>query len=108
MAIGVWGHHFPPTIETYKSHLSSTCWSVGASKALLIARGDGGTSLGREQLIEAHRITDTDNVTGRVVIEPQGYVKIHLLISSEAIHPTPIQEVGGTAILRVITYVLHK
>src|ERR1700694_4995247 len=59
----------------------------------LIAQGDGGAAaLDREQVIETHRISDTDNVTGRVVVEPHRHVKIHLLICSEAIHSARIQE----------------
>jgi hypothetical protein len=35
------------------------------------------------------------------VVQPQGYVEIHLLIWTEAIETTRIQELGGTSILRV-------
>ena len=70
--------------------------------AFLIAQGDRGTaSPDREQLIKTHRVSDPDNVTGGIVVEPQGHVKIHLLIWSEAIHSAPIQQFRGTSILRV-------
>src|SRR5450631_372420 len=81
----------------------------GASGRFLITQSDRGTtSLDREQLIKTQRISDPDDVTGRIVVEPQGDVKIHLLIWSEAIQSAPIQQLRGASILRVITDVLHK
>ena len=67
-------------------------WQDGTSSCFLIARGDRVTaSPDREQLIKTHRISDPDDVTGRIVVEPQGDVKIHLLIWSEAVQSAPIQ-----------------
>src|SRR5229473_687706 len=84
-------------------------WQDGTLSSLLIARGDRGTaSLDREQLIKTDRVSDAPNVTGGIVVEPQGHVKIHLLIWSEAIQSAPIQQLRGTSVLRVITDVLHK
>jgi hypothetical protein len=81
----------------------------GTSGRFLIAQSDRGTaSLDREQLIKTHRVSDSDNVTGCIVVEPQCDVKIHLLIWSEAIQSAPIQQLRGASILRVITDALHK
>src|SRR6202035_2075249 len=74
----------------------------------LVARGHGGTSPGREQLVKPHRISDPDNVTGRVVVEPQGDMKIQLLIWTEAIQSAGIQQLGRTPAVRVVTDILHK
>src|SRR3984957_13998202 len=74
----------------------------------LVAQGDGSTSPDREQLIKAHRISDPDNVTGRVVVEPEGDVEIQLLIWAEAIQSAGIQELRQTAPRRIVTDVLHK
>ena len=66
-----------------------------ASRSFPIAGGKGGTaSLYREQIIETYRISDAHNVTGRVVVEPQGDVEIQLLIWTEAIQSAGIQELG--------------
>src|SRR6266404_5050471 len=84
-------------------------WQDGTSSCFLIAQGDRGTaSPDREQLIKTHRISDPDDVTGRIVVEPKGDVKIHLLIWSEPIQSAPIQQLRGTSILRIITDILHK
>src|SRR5450631_1548705 len=84
-------------------------WQDGTLSCFLIAQGDRGTaSPDREQLIKTHRVSDAHNVTGGIVVEPQGHVKIHLLIWSEAIQSAPIQQLRRTSILRVITDVLHK
>ena len=65
---------------------------LNADACFLIAQGDRGTaSPDREQLVKTHRVSDPDNVTGGIVVEPQGHVKIHLLIWSEAIQSAPIQ-----------------
>jgi hypothetical protein len=65
---------------------------VSTPGAHLVARRDRGAALpDRKQSIEAYRISDADNVTGRVVVEPHGHVKVHLLGWSEAIQPARIQ-----------------
>src|ERR1700704_3011549 len=75
------------------------CGRGGAPGSFLVARGDGGAaSPDREQPIEAHRISDANNVAGRVVVEPHGHVKIHLLRGSEAVQSARIHEMGGTSI----------
>src|SRR6266849_2582879 len=84
-------------------------WSDGTMNPLLIARDDGcATSLHREQFIETYRISDANNVTGRVVVEPQSHVKIQLLSWTESIQSARVQQLGGTAIHGVIPYVFHK
>jgi hypothetical protein len=72
--------------------LPTLVWQDGTSSCFLIAQGARGTaSPDREQLIKTHRVSDPNNVTGGIVVEPQGHVKIHLLIWSEAIQSAPIQ-----------------
>src|SRR5882757_5480041 len=84
-------------------------WQDGTSGCFLIAQSDRGTaSPGREQLIKTYRISEPDDETRSIVVEPQGDVKIHLLIWSEAIQSAPIQQLRGASVLRVITDVLHK
>jgi hypothetical protein len=71
---------------------ADACLARCTSSCFLIAQGDRGTaSPDREQLIKTHRVSDPDNITGGIVVEPQGDVKIHLLIWSEAIQSAPIQ-----------------
>ena len=44
---------------------------LNANACFLIAQGDRGTaSPDREQLVKTHRVTDPDNVTGGIVVEP--------------------------------------
>src|SRR5258708_5416639 len=79
----------------YRSaRMPTLVWQYGTSGRFLIAQSDRGpASLDREQLIKTHRVSDPDNVTGGIVVEPKGDVKIHLLIWSEAIQSAPIQQV---------------
>jgi hypothetical protein len=58
------------SIPTRDGRDGSSLDAVRMAPCPLVAQGDGSTSPDREQLIKAHRISDPDNVTGRVVVEP--------------------------------------
>jgi hypothetical protein len=58
----------------------------------------------RQQIVETHRISDTDNVTGRLVGEPQRDVKIQLLTRALALMPFSICRLpAGTTTLEFVT-----